>query len=396
MSKYLLNPDKILSFLISVFVIVLIIDPTNTILKVKNIVFLLLVGYSILLYPRLKVNAICTILAVYAVVVISFIIGNILTYKFNYGFSLGVLKGFSPLVLLFWIDKYKIINKFLFPSVVICFIVIFTFLSFLYVPTLANFIHKFSTTHDLTIIMSRRSFLGVPFLSLFYKSSPLLIIPASIFSYRLFNKKGTKCTDFIIMSLILITLFLGGTRANMLAALLIVLVNLLIWLSRSTLGKLIIIPMFAVFITAFSVIIILLMSDKNESSIKIKYADLDSYSELIAKHPTVLLFGQGAGSQFYSFGRNKMVEQTELSYLEIFRMFGLIGAIIIIMLFVFPLYIILKKRKILKYWIPMFVGYLLYLFVGGTNPFLLGSTGMLVLLAAYSYSMNPYYELHEW
>ena len=33
----------------------------------------------------------------------------------------------------------------------------------------------------------------------------------------------------------------------------------------------------------------------------------------------------------------------------------------------------------------MMLGYLLYLIVGGTNPLLLGSTGMIVLLVTYSF-----------
>jgi hypothetical protein len=141
------------------------------------------------------------------------------------------------------------------------------------------------------------------------------------------------------------------------------------------------------FLLVFSVLIFSLISEKSEASNKVKFANLDSYSELLIKHPTILLSGQGAGSIFYSKGRRSMVVQTEWSYLEILRMFGIIGAAVIIILFFYPLFLIYKKRKILELWIPVFVGYRFYL--------LLGSTGMLVLLSAYSYALNPSYEMKE-
>ncbi|RXI35445.1 hypothetical protein CP963_14220 [Arcobacter cloacae] len=37
-----------------------------------------------------------------------------------------------------------------------------------------------------------------------------------------------------------------------------------------------------------------------------------------------MLFGHGIGSGFYSYGNNEIVQQTELVYLDLFRMFGLI------------------------------------------------------------------------
>lgn len=396
MNKVILNSDKILSFILSVFVFVLLIDPTNSIIKIKGLVFIFLVVLSALHYSRIKINALIVIVTIYLIIVTSFIIGHITAYEFDYGFTLRVLKGFSPLVLLFWIDKYRIINKLIFPSLVICIIVIFTFLVFLYNPLLLKVLYKFFMNHNATMMMGMRSFLGIEIMSFFYKSLPVLIIPASIYSYRFFNKEGGTWKNFLIMSLLIFTLFLGGTRASMLAGILICAINIFLWLSRFYIGKLLIIPIFTLFITAFSVLFLSLIFDKDEASNKVKFANLNSYSDLIIKHPSILLFGQGAGSEFYSKSSKKMVVQTEWSYIEILRMFGLFGAIIVIALFFFPLYIIYKKRKILKYWIPVFIGYLLYLFVGGTNPLLLGSTGMLVLLVAYSYSLNPYYELNEW
>jgi hypothetical protein len=391
-----IDSDKILSFALSVFVFILIIDPTNTIFRLKDISFVFVVGLSVLHYTRIKTLALITIILIYLIVVSTFIFGYLSVYEFDFRFTIGILKGFSPLILLLWIDKYKLVKKLVLPSFFICLLIIITLLTTIYNSKLFGILYKFYMDHDATMMIGRRSFLGVALISFFYKSLPVLIIPASILTYKFFYGTEKRKLYFLLMILFLTALFLGGTRACMLAVLSLILINLLLWLSRSNLGKLIIIPTFIVILFAFSILVFNLISEKNESSNKVKFAHIDSYSDLIIKHPAILLTGQGAGSLFYSKGINGMLVQTELSYFEIIRMFGLVGAFFVITLFVIPLYIIYKKRKVLKLWIPMFIGYMLYLFVGGTNPLLLGSTGMLVLISAYSYSLNPYYESEEW
>lgn len=374
----------------------LLVDPTNSIFQIKGIVFICLVVISALNYSKIRFSAFIAVSTIYLIVVTTFILGYIMVYPFDYGFTIAVLKGFSTLILLLWIDKYRMIDKFIFPSLLICGVVILTFLIFHLNPKLSDALYKFYMSHDATVMIGRRKFLGIEIMSFFYKTLPVLIIPASIFAYRFFNRENSKRKNFMLMLIILFTIFLGGTRASMLAGILIFALNYILWLSKRNTGKIFLIPIFIAFISVFSLLTFSLIFEKEEGSNKLKYANLDSYSELIIKHPLILMVGQGAGSMFYSKGRNEMVFFTEWSYLEILRMFGVIGATVVIGLFFFPLYLIYKKRKILKLWIPIFVGYSLYLFVGGTNPLLLGSTGMLVLLAAYSYSMNPYYEFNEW
>ena len=394
MKRIKINLDNTLSFVLSLFVFVLLVDPTNSVFGIKDIVFILLVGLSALHFPRIKIYSLIIILLVYFIIIITFIFGYISVFDIDYKFTISVLKGFSALILLLWIDKYKIVGKMVFPSLIICFVIIFTFIAFLYYPTFFKLLYRYYMNHNATMMISQRSFLGFNIIALFYKSLPILIIPASIYAYSFFREKSMK--HFIVMSLFLIALILGGTRACMLAALSIILINLLLWMTRFNLGKLFLIPMLVFTISAFSILVLKLVLEKNEASNKVKFAHLDSYSDLINKHPEILFTGEGAGSLFYSKGIKGMVVQTEWSYFEIIRMFGLVGASVIIVLFIGPLYLIYRKRKALKYWIPVFIGYLLYLFVGGTNPLLLGSTGMIVLLSAYSYSINTYYELKEW
>lgn len=391
-----LNSDTIISLILSVFVFVLLVDPTNTIFKIKGVVFGCLVALSVLHYTKVKYNGFIILMIILFIIIATFILGHLVVSRFDYRFALGVLKGFSTLILLLWIGKYRVIDKFIFPSLIISVVTILTFLTFQYKPNLAEELYKFYMTHDATVMVGERIFLDMNIMSVFYKTLPVLILPLSIYSYKFFSKEGGGTNNLVIMLLLLIAILMSGTRASMLAGILVFVINFIIWLYNSNMGKLVFIPIFFAFTLTFGFLTLSLIFEKGERSNKVKYANLDSYSELFIKHPAILITGQGAGSLFYSKGRNEMVVLTEWSYLEILRMFGLIGASVIIGLFIFPLYLIYKKRKILKFWIPIFVGYSLYLLVGGTNPLLLGSTGMLVLLAAYSYSLNPYYENAEW
>ena len=85
----------------------------------------------------------------------------------------------------------------------------------------------------------------------------------------------------------------------------------------------------------------------------------------------------------YSEGFNKVVFKTEWTYLELVRNYGLFS-LIIIGVFAKPLITMWKHRRE-AFCKCMFFAYLSYLLIAGTNPLLLSSTGMIVLLMAYSY-----------
>lgn len=130
-------------------------------------------------------------------------------------------------------------------------------------------------------------------------------------------------------------------------------------------------------------LIIILASDTQEISNTVKYGHLPSYTKLFEEHPSYLLTGQGPGAFFYSDGFNKYVMQTEWAYLELIRCFG-ICSVLIIGIFIYPLFAFWRnKEDILSF--SIFGAYSVYLIVAGTNPLLLSSTGMLVLLISYSY-----------
>jgi hypothetical protein len=110
----------------------------------------------------------------------------------------------------------------------------------------------------------------------------------------------------------------------------------------------------------------------------VKYDNFESYVEDIEDkgHP---IWGAGLGSEFFAKGRNMRLSYTELSYMDILRMYGLPVGICFIFFFFAPYFWLWKyypRSLFLKRYTQ---GYVLFLILSGTNPLLLGSIGLTAL-----------------
>jgi hypothetical protein len=117
----------------------------------------------------------------------------------------------------------------------------------------------------------------------------------------------------------------------------------------------------------------------DEQSNSIKIAHFQSFADFIGDHPGVLLTGDGLGAAYYTHAPevNQEVYQTELTYLDTVRYFGLFGSLIFLGLLFLPL------------WPPSgsgleVIGLASYLMVAGNNPLLFNSTGMLAIVYFWS------------
>ena len=379
--------DKVLNALCYVFCFVVIVDPPNTILKVKNLVFCVLALLLVLRYRRILMNAGGAVILVYFILIGTFLRGVIVGYTYDYDASMMFLKAFTPLFLLCWVDKIYWLNKLLLPSLIISIITLFIVFSMYYMPELEGMIYGYMRTHDDFILMSHRSFLGYDFIAVFYRSIPLVIIPYSLYCYKFFFEEKNHKKNLVVLFLLGLSLYFSGTRANMLAALGVVAILFIYRIYRSNFSIVAYLLSF-LSICSFLCILFMLLSEKGESSNEIKFSHLISYINLFSNNVDVLFCGQGVGSYFYSLGFKMMTTQTEWSYLELIRYVGLLGAVLIIGLYVFPIYKLYKKRRELTYALPISIGYILFLCIAGTNPLLINSTGMLALLTTYSYSLS--------
>jgi hypothetical protein len=212
-----------------------------------------------------------------------------------------------------------------------------------------------------------RNFLGYTINGLYFKAGSLIIFS---FIYNLYQYQGRLKTLYSVI--LFLSLMVAGSRTPMLVQLMILLVYLY---DRNIIGK---------FLTRISALVLfgglimvtyLLATQENEDSNEVKYENYESYIDDMSEKGH-LVWGAGVGSEFYAKGRGYKLSYSELSYLDILRMYGIpLGGFFIFLFFApffyerpyFPQSLFLKRFC----W-----GYVLFLILSGTNPTLLGSVGL--------------------
>lgn len=386
---------KIINLVVSVFVFVVMLDPADNIFRLKMPLFLLLFFLCIINYKSIFAGSDKIILTIYSVLLLTNLIGFLRGVSTDWQFGIGIYKGFLMMLLIPWATRIRILEKLILPTIIISIIVITTYIGMMLFPEIESFIYSLTRNEEsgLPILMSRRTFIGFNVTSVFYKTSPLSLFVAGTFLFRLFNNIGSWKKNMIISILSTSILFFAGTRMNMLCvtALIGFVVVQRLWNYRF--GKLF--SILFLFIGIISAIILgyFLLQDKGEESLDVKTKLSEAFYLQVKKDPWLLLWGQGPGATFDSLGvRGTEAVQSELTYQDMIRWFGIPLMLVILIIYVYPIVIIFIKRKRLKYSAVIIFSYILYLIIAGTNPLLITSTGMLALLTMYTYAYNPHYE----
>lgn len=381
--KESLSLKNILFFL---FVFELIVDPANTIFHIKDLVFVLLFIYMLFMRKEVDSTMFVFILSIYALITASLFIGVVADYSFETDFTVYIYKTFAPLLLLLWVRQIRFFTwrTMLFPSIIVCAVSVFISISVIFFPAIEDFLYEFAINSQV-VNMGRRNFLGISMFGVYYRSLPLVLIPATFLLYAAVFSPGRKIWCWIGTIIMFAALLTAGTRACMLAAVVIIAFIASHKLMEKEFGQLLLFFTALLFIPLFLFIVYKLVAEIGEPSNVVKYGHLESYIDLIIDDPFVLLTGSGPGSRFFSKGFGIYTEQTEWSYLEFIRMFGFGTTLLLVFVYFFPLYKAYKCRKSLEYSYAFILSYSLYLMVAGTNPLLLGSNGTLSLLYAYNY-----------
>lgn len=377
--------------LVSLLIIDLIIDSSNKVLHIKYILF---AGTILFWLPNAlnkKFNLPRALL--YIVLFISF-------FMPVYALSLGAINAFlknSDIGLIIYFNSFffflltlVIVNEkidltqiFNYSSLLVVVITLLSYVILAFNPTLFGDLYQFFVVKKELAMYALRNFGDFTMLMLFYKTSPLLVFPLSYYLYQILIvrlKKGLFLM-IVILTSIAITLFLSGTRANILSLFLIALFYLAFYMYKRSK------PLFVLVITIYTLIVIIgltsiwnLLFNIREASNMIKFGHLISYFEHFSDNIGILIFGQGLGGSFYSYGVNRLAVISELSYFEIIRVWGLPIATLFICVLILPIFYELKSKRISH----LFIAYIAYLFIAGTNQYLLTSTGMIVLVYVFS------------
>ncbi|HKU24817.1 MAG TPA: hypothetical protein VJQ54_05050 [Candidatus Sulfotelmatobacter sp.] len=293
--------------------------------------------------------------------------------------SFGVIKSFLflfivPVVLSEDIDLASLIMRL--GSVVALLTFVMVGVSFL-APAVFYVLYAFSLQKENAIITESRDLVGLGIGMFYFKTSALLTLPFSHYSSRLAGVGPGKWRVLALWACYGVALIFSGARANFLATLGIAAFFGARYLAR----KLGWVPA-SMFILAGALAststLVVKLANPAESSNAIKLKHMQSYEQEFVSHPSYLLLGQGADTTFYSTGFQSWTTSTELSYLDLIRVYGVPMSLL---MFGCLAWLVLKLLKSERYGLA--IGFIGYLLISGSNPLLISSTGFLAICAVW-------------
>lgn len=233
--------------------------------------------------------------------------------------------------------------------------------------------------------INNKSYGDYNFLQVFFKTSPLMVLPLAYYSSGYFGGKDIyNGNRRILLIITFLALMISGTRANIAFAIIIPAFFMLANFKNISISKKIYIIIFSLlFIVALSMnaSVILAMLDSNEFSNAVKIGYWPDYIELFSD-PNVLLFGQGIGVPYYFNSLGLSLFITELTYFELFRNFGMVVGFFYIVFWIAPIFLLQKMKFANFRWVQ--IAYSSYLLIAFTNYYMLSSTGMFFLSIIYA------------
>ena len=378
--------QRIGNFLFVLLALNIMLDPANCVLHLKDVCFVAFVGYNILAYkPDWKM--LIPIGMVFTAFMVAYVFAEMQMMALNYDKVLAVAKSLAPLVALLWIRRYDVIRLTLLPACVLVLLMIVLYCIALSSEVLEYALFTYMSAHNDMIMMSHRSFLGFNIFGMYYKSFVTIMFAMFVFTYRFYNATTFwgRYGNLILVVLFTIAAFMSGTRSTMLLPLFMLGFVAYRHIARAKTSKYFVYPILVLFALLFLGLVFSLAMETSEASNTIKYAILGSYAKLFTMHPEYLLFGQGPSAVFFSDGMHKLQDETEWTYIELVRNYGLMSLLILAVV-LYPIKRMWSHCKTDDFTFGIMGTYIAYLLIAGTNPLLLSSTGMIMILAAYSYS----------
>jgi len=395
----------LLNVAIGLLFVDIMIDPTNLIFHSKYVVF----GLVFLIWG-LNIFKTHTKLVIPPPLFI--VLAFIALFMPFYALSVGIINGviantsiesyayfnsffFFLLLLVIVTEHIELTNYINYSSFLIVGITLGFYLILIINPLFFEDIYHYFVLDKGVAVYALRNYGGFTLLMMFYKTSPILVFPLSYFLYRLIisPEKRRVFPDVIFLFLIIITLFISGTRANVVSLMVIVLFYFGFYIYKKSKVRFVLTVILSLVILIFALppFLDLLFNNKEASNV-VKAGHFSSYLDFFEGHKVMAIFGQGIGGSFYSSGSGMVRNVSELTYLEIIRIWGFPVSVMFFGVLILPLILEIRSGNIG----PVFIAYLAYLFIAGTNPLLLSSTGMIVLVFVFSEMYFKYYKKLSW
>ena len=375
-----------LRLLLLFFVIVCIFDPADQILGGKVFVFIALWAVTLLnILLRRDDPYLPPLLVAYVMLFIAIPLMSICFYYLRSGQQpfegFAMLKAYLlvSLALVLVLNRIDLLPQLSAVLTVLASLVILLFIVILLVPDLYDWLKPLGESGGLLLLSTRSYGDDISLMQVYFVTSPMLAISIAYYFDRAMTASGMRRKLFyvIVTAINIGGMLLAGTRNNILISLLLPFVlwpfytmrpGFYLFCSFAATG-LAALP-FASYLSAFL--------DPTEAANSIKLALLDDYLAFF-RDPVTLLFGQGLGA--YRIWSGRPFEQftyiSELTYFEILRNFGLIGAMAMMGLLLFPTAIAMLDWRPRD--ISLAIAWLLYLVMCFSNPNLFSSMGILIL-----------------
>jgi hypothetical protein len=372
--------------LLLLFLLACIFDPADKLLGVKVWLFVLcwLMTIALCLISR-QGRSVPFGLLIYT---LSFILVPVLSIAWYWvsdgsepfeGFNL--LKGylliaFAPLLVLARINLLPYLSAVL---TALATVVILVFTALQVEPDLYGAVYLFGESTGIVLPDVRDYGSGITSLQVYFVTSPMLVISIAYY-FDLAVKAPARKTRLLYFALMLVNIagmLLAGTRNNLVVSLLLPITLFMLYAKNKVLSSLVGIGMVIVLAVLLADELRAFL-DPAEFSNSIKLSLLKDYGDIFSD-PWILLFGQGLGAYHHWAAKGLSFYITELTYLELLRNFGLVGALIMLGLVFFPVFHAFFSRRYIPGNLALIFAYAFYLLMCASNPNLFSSMGILIL-----------------
>jgi len=375
---------RVLGFCLLLFVLTCVFDPADLVLNLKVYIFVLcwVVTLVACLLSREPVG-VPNGLLIYCLLFILIPLYSIVWYwlidggdRFA-GFSM--LKGYvlitlAPMLVLARID---LLPRLCVVLTVLAVAVIGVFIALQLMPALLPVLYVIGTQMKMLYVATRAYRADVVLTQVYFVTSPMLAIAIAYYFDKAWSapNPGKAARFWGLVALNVAGMFLAGTRNNILVSVLLPAVLFLYYARNKAVGALLSIGALAVLVAVFADQLDAFF-DPSEISNSVKLRTLEDYAALLAD-PVNLLFGRGLGAYEDWTGRAPNYV-TELTYLEMVRNFGVLGAAVMFGLLLFPIWhaFVVTRSRMSK---AIAIGFASYLGMCASNPNLFSSMGILIL-----------------
>ena len=259
-------------------------------------------------------------------------------------------------------------------------------------PELMPAIRIFGSAYGILLIGDRTYADSGVFEQIYFVTSPMLLIAVAYYSDRACKSDFLSWNSFYAFVSIVGMVF-AGTRSNMIGPFIVLGFIMFFNTKNKVLLSTVVIFVLLLFVSVFYSTVFEVLSlkeDSNSSKLKLLQDYIEAFND-----PVTLIFGQGFGA-YYQWEIRGYYFTSELSYLELIRVYGLIFGTIMAGLILYPiLFVMTSKREIPNR--ASIIGFTVYMAIAAVNPLIFSSLGMTIISAfmANIFRSREFYAVYE-